>query len=175
MSQLRLAVVDDAAQIAAIDVRAWWHGYREFLDEQRLSERDAVELTGVWAARLAAHGTGETWVLEVAGRVAGYVSLGPSRDADADAVTGEVYALYVDPPAQGAGAGTRLLENACARLRERGFGVAVLWTFEQNGLGRAFYERYGWLVDAAGAGGVANDGCESWAPAVRYKRSLDPA
>lgn len=169
MSAVRRAVSADAGEIAGVDVRAWWHSYQEFLDEQRLLERTVEQRTGAWQEHLGAGAQRETWALEVAGRIAGYVSLGGSRDADAEPETGELFALYVDPPAQGAGAGTVLLDHAEARLCELGRSAATLWTFEANGLARAFYERRGWLVDPSGAG---NEGCESWAPAVRYRREL---
>ena len=170
MSTLRLAGVADAAEIAGIDVRAWWHCYRGFLDEQQLVERTLDERTLSWDERLKGDDAGETWVMEVAGRIAGYATLGPGRDPDVTPDTGELLALYVDPPAQGAGVGTLLLQHAQERLLGRGFVAATLWTFEANGLARAFYERRGWVLESAGAG---NEGCEWGAPAVRYRRVLD--
>jgi GNAT superfamily N-acetyltransferase len=165
-------VAQDAAQIAGVDVRAWWHAYRPFLDEQRLAERDVEQRTAVWAGNLAEGALGETWVLEVAGRIAGFVSAGRARDDDdapGAAARGEIYALYVDPPAQGAGAGTTLLAHAEERLRALGHERAMLWTFTDNGLARRFYERHGWVLEDAGA---RNESCEAWAPAVRYGRVL---
>lgn len=169
MSVIRRAGVADAEVIAGIDVRAWWHGYSGFLDEQRLSERSVDERTVSWSEHLGAAAPGETWVLAVADRIAGYVSVGPARDPDLGTSSGELYALYVDPPAQGAGAGTQLLAHSRRRLGELGFGEAVLWTFTENGLARTFYEQQGWELDPSGA---RNEGCESWAPAVRYRRAL---
>ena len=68
--------------------------------------------------------------------------------------------------------GTRLLEHAHARLRDLGHEQALLWTFEANGLARAFYERHGWMLDAAAH---RNEECEAWAPAVRYSRATGGA
>ena len=120
------------------------------------------------AAWLAEDAT-QTQVAEVGGRVIGYATVGASRDADATPAVGELAGLYVDPPAQGAGLGTRLLEDAIARLRSRGFARATLWVFEENGLGRAFYERHGWSVDPGGAG---REGADWHGPALRYRRDL---
>jgi len=170
VSELRRAVQADAEAIAGVDVRAWWHAYRPFLDEQRLAERSTEARTESWSLRLPGVEE-ETWVLEVGGRVAGFASLAPSRDADAEAATGELLALYVDPPAQGAGVGTRLLGQAQLRLGELGYDAATLWTFEANGLARVFYEHHGWVPAPAAVG---NEACEVWAPAVRYRRELGP-
>lgn len=168
MSELRRAVQADAEAIAGVDVRAWWHAYRSFLDEQRLAERSTEARTESWSRQLP-RVEEETWVLEVGGRVAGFASLAPSRDADADDGTGELRALYVDPPAQGAGVGTRLLGHVQLRLGELGYEAATLWTFEANGLARVFYEQHGWVLASAAVG---NKACEEWAPAVRYGREL---
>ena len=148
-------------------MRAWRHNYGPFLDEQRLAERSIGQREQRWRGILSSDGAIETSVLEVGGRIVGYVSLGPSADSDATAATGQLFALYVDPPAQGAGAGTMLLSFAQRRLDELGFTHATLWTFEQNGLARAFYERHGWRRDDTTA---VDESCEQWAPAVRYRR-----
>ena len=142
---LRAAVPGDAEAIAAISVRGWAHAYAEFLDPRVLAGRTVEGQTERWHEWLAGDDT-RTVVAHVAGRIAGYATVGASRDADATPAVGELAGLYVDPPAQGAGVGTVLLADAVARLRG-GFTSATLWVFEENGLGRAFYERHGWSPD----------------------------
>ena len=140
----------DAAAIAGVDVRAWWHAYGAFLDEQRLSGAHASSMrTARWREILAGERQSET--LGARGRGPDRrlrVASGAARRGRRPRGRGEIYALYVDPPAQGAGAGTRLL---AARRRSGfascGFEQATLWTFEDNGLARAFYERHGWELD----------------------------
>jgi ribosomal protein S18 acetylase RimI-like enzyme len=162
---LRRANGADAAAIAGVDVRAWNHAYSDFLDERRMSERTIAVREARWRETLDGEEK-ETWVLEVAGQIAGYVSV---RAAEGEEGTGEIVAIYVDPPAQGAGVGAKLLAAGQERLAELGFGRAMLWVFEQNCLARRLYERRGWeLVPHAGR----NETCESWAPAVRYERAL---
>lgn len=165
---LRPATVADAEAIAAISVRGWAHAYADFLDPRVLADRTVERQAERWRAWLAEDAT-QTQVAEVGGRITGYATVGASRDADATAAVGELAGLYVDPPAQGAGLGTRLLGDAIARLRSRGFTRATLWVFEENGLGRAFYERHGWSVDPGGAG---REGADWHGPALRYRRDL---
>jgi len=165
---LRRAMPDDADQIAGISVRAWIHAYEAFLDPRVLAERTVASQAERWRGWLAGAET-ETEVAEVGGRIAGYATVGASRDGDADATVGELCALYVDPVAQGAGVGTRLLADAIARLRASGFLRATLWVFEENGLGRAFYERHGWRPDPEGIG---RESAEWHGPALRYRIDL---
>jgi len=165
---LRRGTPDDAEQIAGISVRAWIHAYEAFLDPRVLAERTVASQAPRWREWLAG-GVSETQVAEVGGRIAGYATVQASRDGDADGAVGELSALYVDPPAQGAGLGTRLLADATARLRASGFAVATLWVFEENGLGRAFYERHGWRPDPEGVG---RESAEWHGPALRYRTDL---
>lgn len=50
--------------------------------------------------------------------------------------------LYVEPPYQGRGLGTLLLNAAKAESRE-----LQLWTFQENARARAFYERHGFAAE----------------------------
>lgn len=167
---LRRATPEHAEWIAAISVRAWIHAYGEFLDPRVLAERTVESQAERWRGWLAGTET-ETQLAVVGERIAGYATIGASRDADADATVGQLAALYVDPPAQGAGLGTLLLADAVARLVAGGFTVATLWVFEENGLGRAFYERHGWGPDPDGIG---REDAEWHGPALRYRIDLAP-
>ncbi len=168
---IRPATADDAAAIARVQVRGWLHAYSGFVDPERLAAQTVERREPVWRELLRDDAArGRTWVWDQDGSVAAFAAAGPARDADLGPDTGELYALYVDPPAQGAGVGTAMLRRAEGWLAEAGFARAVLWTFEANGQARAFYERFGWRVDE-GAPPAPEDW---WAPAVRYRRELAP-
>jgi GNAT superfamily N-acetyltransferase len=163
---IRAATVRDAPTIVRIQRRGWQHAYADFVDPERMVAEPIEQSERRWRDLLAdaAHAV---WVWDQDGLIAAFASVGGARDADADADTGELYAIYVDPPAQGAGVGTALLARAVEELRGRGLRAATLWTFEANGLARRFYERHGWTLDPAGVGHE-----DWWAPAVRYRRDL---
>ena len=166
---LRPAIPADARAIAGVSVRAWRHAYADIVEPQALADRDVESQEPRWHELLDEGSGAETWVAQVEGRIAGYLTVGRSTDRDAGSRTGMLHGLYLDPAAQGAGLGTRLHALALERLRALGCREATLWVFEGNELGRAFYERQGWSRDPAGAG---NEG-EGWlAPALRYARRL---
>jgi GNAT superfamily N-acetyltransferase len=156
---IRPARPDDVQTLAEVQVRAWRWAYTDIIGEEHMptvEEREArwrdIDLAGV-----------AVWDQD--GVLAGFASVGASRDEDAEPSTGEVYALYVDPPAQGAGVGAALLDDAVARLHDRGHRDATLWVFTANGHARGFYEARGWRRDGRtgewlGAGGM------------RYRRDL---
>jgi GNAT superfamily N-acetyltransferase len=152
-------------------VRGWFAAYADFVDPEVMARHDVDRRIEVWREQLApaAAGAAQAWVWDQGGRVAGFAVAGPSRDADAAASTGELYGLYVDPPAQNAGVGRALLRHAEADLRGRGFIEATLWVFEENLRGRRFYEGAGWTLEP-GSDALASPGW--WAPSLRYRRSL---
>jgi GNAT superfamily N-acetyltransferase len=147
---IRRATPDDADAIAAVQARAWRHAYADIVEAERMPVPEHQ------APRFAEHiaGGGEVHVWDEDGRVVGFAALDGN----------ELRAIYVDPPAQGAGVGSALLEAAVGGLRAAGHGEAFLWTFEANGLARAFYERHGWELVPGRQ--------ERLAPEVRYRRRL---
>jgi ribosomal protein S18 acetylase RimI-like enzyme len=155
----------DAALIAGVQVRAWWHAYAAYVDHERLAERTVAARTARWRELLA--GDTSTTVAEVEGRVAGFASVGAPQHADRQPGLGELLALYVDPPAQGAGLGTALLADAERRLREHGFQRALLSVFEANGLARAFYGTHGWRDEEPL---VVHQ--EQWGPEIHMLKAL---
>lgn len=145
---IRVATPDDAAAVEALRRRAWHRAYGDFVDVEAvlaLADGDPVDR---WRERLSS-GVVRTLVFDAGGRVAGFASAGPSDESGAPLDAGSLRALYVDPPAQGAGVGGALLDAAEDHLRERGFRRAELWVFERNEHARAFYERRGWRLDPA--------------------------
>ena len=76
------------------------------------------------------------------------ISYGESRDEDCDGF-GEIWALYVSPKCWRNGYGQALIEYAEEMARDSQMPNLVLWVLEKNRRGRSFYERVGYVPDAA--------------------------
>jgi GNAT superfamily N-acetyltransferase len=161
----RRATTADALAIGTVQLRAWWRNYEDIVGAQQLMEWDEESRAAHWAQLLDA-GQSMTFVADVAGAIRGFASVAPSREAAAPADEGELLALYVDPPAQGAGVGTALLAEATQELRATGYATAVLRVLRDNGLGRTFYERHGWALVPD------SDAPHPWGVHVLYRRDL---
>jgi len=98
-----------------------------FLSQEFLSE-ERENIRTIWLLKA------ETWVFEAKGAVVGFLSL----------IGNEVGAIFVHPDAQGGGIGTALMDHA-ASLRDELF----LDVFEDNAIGRRFYEGYGFKFEYA--------------------------
>ncbi len=168
IAELRPATLADAQAIAAISVRTWHDAYADIAHPQTLAERDLPSQTARWQARLSSRET-ETVVAQAGGSTIGYATTGPGDDPDSAPDTGSLLALYVDPPAQGAGHGTRLLADAVRRLRLAGYREATLWVFAEYDRARRLYERHEWALDPTGRGREDPVWRE---PAVRYRLDL---
>jgi ribosomal protein S18 acetylase RimI-like enzyme len=170
---VRPAAVGDAEGVAGIEIAAWRAAYRGIVPDPVLDSLDLEAETATWRERLRGQDVVRVSVAELdeppgPRRPAGYVTEGPARGDD-EAGLGEVWAIYVDPGAQGQGVGRALMDAAVRALATRGFAEAILWVFEANTPARDFYERLGWLADGASKpyeiGGAAP-------LELRYRRSL---
>ncbi len=146
MLTVRPANPGDAAGVAEVHVRSWQVAYRgllpdHYLDALRPEDRMARYTLGSTDPDLPA-----TLVADVDGVIRGFVTVGPCRDPDGGS-WGEVLALHVDSRSWGLGIGRRLISDARAALRDRGFAAAVLWVLAGNTRAGRFYEVDGWRPD----------------------------
>jgi ribosomal protein S18 acetylase RimI-like enzyme len=163
---VRPATPGDAEAIARVHVRTWQGAYRHVFPAGELASISVEGREGYWR-RVLADSTG-VLVSEVDGEVAGFASVGSSRDADGEGV-GELFAIYVEPAHWDAGVGRELAFAADESLRALGFDEATLWVLEDNPRARRFYESGGWRLDGATRTGT-HLGLET--REVRYRKAL---
>ncbi|MEW1657397.1 GNAT family N-acetyltransferase [Streptomyces sp. NPDC093707] len=170
----------DVDAVAAVRVRGWQAAYRGLMPPAYLDAMSVAEDAGrrrEWFARRRP----EVWelVAERDGEVVGWLTAGPSRDADlapgegelakARPPAAELMALYVAPSLIGTGIGRALLEAGTDRARARGFGALYLWVVRGNARAQRFYERAGFMPDGA----EQADDVAGWrVPELRYRRPL---
>jgi ribosomal protein S18 acetylase RimI-like enzyme len=150
---VRPAGVADAEALARVRIASWRGAYRGIVPDVVLDGLDPVEEAVRWRGRLAAAAPVWVRVAFIAGppgppRLVGFLTAGAARGSD-EAGLGEVWAVYVDPEAQGRGVGSALMDAGLRGLASRGFREAILWVFEANAPARGFYERMGWAPDGA--------------------------
>lgn len=147
---IRVATAADGPAIAAVKWRAFGANYRDgVLADDFLDGRDIVPPASFWIGRamLPPSRRHRLLVWGRPGTVFGYLDAGPVHPEDADPTqpeSGEVYELYVDPAAQRAGGGARLLAAGEDWLASVGFERAELSTLVTNPEAQAFYRHHGW-------------------------------
>lgn len=147
---VRAAQLDDAAAIGLVHVRSWQAAYAGHFPQEFLDALDPAARAESWQRILGAaqRDRQADLVADFDGRVGGFASVGPSRDADAGGA-GELYAIYVLPELWGCGLGRQLMAAALDTLVGLGFDAATLWVLEDNHRARWFYETGGWSTDGA--------------------------
>jgi GNAT superfamily N-acetyltransferase len=167
----RLATADDVPAIARIHVRSWQSTYRGQIPDPVLDALDEGARRAAWLECLAA----PRRVLHVAardGELIGFCSLVHSRDPEADDLTGEISAIYVDPAHVRCGAGSALLRASLSVARAAGYRVLTLWVLVSNTNARQFYARHGFVPD----GGTKVEARAGYALSeIRYRLELAEA
>lgn len=141
ISLVRPAEIRDAGRIAQVHVATWRSAYRELLPQEFLASLSETHYEERWARTLS-DATARVYVAEDSAGVAGFASGGRER-AGEERYGGELYAIYVQPRAQGRGFGHRLVQAVVEGLRERGFTDMIVWVLRDNSAARGFYERLG--------------------------------
>ncbi len=160
---VRRAIPEDAEAIAAVHIQSWQIAYRgqlpgHYLDHlgNEFEGRNAFWRTEISSPRTR---TNEVWVADSQTQVDGFVAIGPARGADPN-VTGEIYAIYVNPSRWDQGLGRALFTHATQRLASLGYSTAILWVLESNTRARRFYEVAGWALDGGAKLESIPDGIE---------------
>ena len=171
MAEFREAEPADARGVAEVHIRSWQAAYRglvpdTFLDAMRPEDRMARYTFGDKRS-----GQPRTIVAAEDRSICGFATCGPARDQDVNG-SGEILALYLDPPWWGRGMGRVLMGEARQRLAELGFTSAVLWVLAGNKRARSFYRADGWRTDGIPKpieiGGAVLD-------ELRYRRQPGPS
>jgi GNAT superfamily N-acetyltransferase len=92
-------------------------------------------------AEFAMGGAGRLWIAESDERIVGSIAM-----VDAGEGEGQLRWFLLVPEARGTGLGRRLLDEALAYARQRGFRHLFLWSFADLGDALRLYERAGFEV-----------------------------
>jgi GNAT superfamily N-acetyltransferase len=165
----RRATPADARAIAEVHVASWQVAYRGFFPDAVLDNLSVADRQALWLPRLQASAFA-IWVTEEAGRLTGFVSACPSRDADAPPPAfSEVAALYVHPDAWATGCGRALCDAVFAEMRHTPAQTVLVWVLTGNVRARRFYESLGFIPDDARKNVTLFN---VTLPEVRYRLSL---
>jgi GNAT superfamily N-acetyltransferase len=148
---VRPAHHSDARGIASVHVDSWRAAYVGLVPDEYLAQMSVNQRELAWRDNLAAMDwpSKGTLVLVQDATVVGFASIGPSRDDDSAAGTGELWAIYLHPDGWGTGGGRQLMAEAVDRLVVAGFDDAILWVLAGNDRARRFYAAAGWSPDGA--------------------------
>ena len=142
VTTVRRAHASDARGIATVQVKTWQYAYRGIVSQAYLDDMSVDAREERWVSNLA-DPAAVSFVLEEAGEIRGWVSVGKSRDEDAHPRVAEIWAFYILPWYWGRGYAQLLWEEGHRYLLEGGYEEVTLLVLERNLRGRHFYEKLG--------------------------------
>jgi GNAT superfamily N-acetyltransferase len=171
-ARVRAAHEGDADELARVHLESWQGVYRDLLPASYLASLRHDDLAARWWRRLAVGEIDEcVRVLELDGRMAGFVTFGPLHDPSWLGYSGEVHMLYLRPELTGFGLGRTLLARAFDELSRCRCHWVVIWVLAKNQRARRFYESQGLRLDGARRWDAFGDRA---VPVVRYAKALNP-
>ena len=143
---LRAATPDDAREVANVHVHSWQVGYRRLMPDQYLDALRPEDRATRYTFGASDPLQPATIVAVDEGAICGFATTGPASSADGHR-SGELYALYVDPPSWRLGIGRALIAAAREHLCGQDFTEACLWVLVGNDRAERFYRADGWVSD----------------------------
>ena len=145
--RVTVAQPEDCHALALIHVTSWQAAYVSLFPAPYLDSLSVADREESWASILKTS-VSRTLVAKRDGVALGFVTFGRCRDEGAGACKGEVWALYVAPPAWSTGVGWSLWEAARVLMLHQGFTEVSLWVLSGNARGLRFYESLGFRREA---------------------------
>lgn len=138
--EIRCPELRDARDLSEVYRASWLNAYSGLIAHQPLSNMMERRNEAWW--KKAATGPATLLVLEVAGKIAGYTSIGANRASDL-AQEGEIYEIYLLPQYQGLGLGGKLFGRARQQLSKLCLKGLVAWCLEDSHQANRFFRMQG--------------------------------
>ena len=144
---IRNAQPADAADMAEVLIQSWAAAYDGLMPADFIREKNATR-----HEQFKNMITGESdthFVIVAEGRTAGVLTIGNSRDDDADESIYEVNGIYLHPDYYRQGIGTQAMDFVFDKARNLGKSAVTLWVLAKNINSIRFYEKIGFTADGA--------------------------
>lgn len=147
---IRPAVLSDSEGIAKVHTRSWQSAYQGILPDDWLDALKWQDRKERWETGLRVGSPATIYVATNPEKeIVGFASMAPTRDEDLDnAISFELYAIYLSPEVWRKGVGSRLLSEILRQIPNHAKQI-TLWVLTENLQGRVFYERRGFKTDGA--------------------------
>jgi ribosomal protein S18 acetylase RimI-like enzyme len=143
-ARVRPATLQDASAIAKVRVDSWRATYRGMIPDTYLDAMSLEDSVTLWERILSApEGSNRSvFVAETQTGVIGFAA-GMMLDEEKFGMNAELTGIYLQPQAQRAGVGRRMLRAVAEECAARGASGMLVWVISGNQGARKFYEKLG--------------------------------
>ena len=170
MIKIREATQKDIPVIAAVHSASNIFMKRQFMLESELGDDPVERYEKSWIKSLQKDQYKTALLCEINETVVGFTVFKPEEDEGLNAM---LYALYTHPDYIGMGVGTVLINEVERLLSDIGSTKVILFTPEENDIGRQFYETKGYVSNDKKFIDVVNEE-EPPFKLVGYEKKLKP-
>jgi len=144
---IRLATPADAPDMAEIHARSWEAAYKDIIPAEYIKEKNAGR-PALWQRIITDENTSR-YVIEIGGKIVGFVHVDPPQDDDLDDSFYEVHGIYLHPDVYRQGIGSQAMDFAYGKARSLGKTTMTVWVLAENTNTINFYEKCGFVTDGA--------------------------
>jgi GNAT superfamily N-acetyltransferase len=142
---IRLAVPEDALDMAEIGMRSWEVAYKDIIPADFIREKNATRLEQY--KRIITDENANHYVIQKHGKTVGIMWIAPSPDDDMGNDCYDVHAVYLHPDYFRQGIGKQAMDFAFDKARSLGKTIITVWVLEENIDAIRFYEKCGFKPD----------------------------
>ena len=143
---IRRVCIGDESVLAQIQTESWKAAFQNILSKEVLEKVTAVHQAESMYRRLLKEKIGNGYILEINGAGHCIAWWDEARDLDCSG-SAELICIHSLCDRWGHGYGRKMMEKVLADIKAAGYAKVVLWTFEENGRARRFYEKLGFSAD----------------------------
>lgn len=152
---IRLALPDDAFQMAEISSLSWEAAYKDIIPMEFINEQNATRLA--LFKRIITADNDKQYIIECDSKAVGIMCVAPPQveniktemDTGIDDSFWELHGIYLHPDYFHQGIGTTALEFAFNKAKENRVKNMIVWVFAENLSTIKFYEKCGFVADGA--------------------------
>lgn len=144
---IRLAIPDDAPDMAEIVMRSWEAAYKDIIPAECIREKNATH--PALFQRVTAEENNNSYVIRHNGKNVGVMKIASPLDDDMGDNAYELHYIYLHPDFFRMGIGTQAIEFAAKAARGLGKTIMTVWVFAENISAIHFYAKCGFMADGA--------------------------
>ena len=146
MIDLRQATVNDAAELARIQVDSW-QAFTDIFSPAYMASHNTFEHRFLYWMNLLTRDGDRTYLVQDDGRSVGYITLGYPKDEYTSAGSLELTAIYLKTEEIGKGYGAYIMRRLFTSIKTAGYDQLSLWVLKDNTRAINFYRHFGFEFD----------------------------